>query len=234
MAIAGSAGARRIAAVRREGQPHPRAPVHDKVYQAIQEGLIGGRFVPGRSVTLRGLAEILGVSPMPVRAAVARLVAEGALAMTPTRRVSVPAMTPGRFDELVRARILLESEAAVRAMPDIDAGRLAALEAHDLRLEACLAADDASGYMEANHAFHFGIYEASPSLVLVPLIAGLWLQFGPFMRLVYERLDMTTLVDQHERALEAIRRRDAAGLRAAIEADIRDGMRIIGTAALNP
>src|SRR4051794_6599884 len=129
MAMAGSAGARRIAAVRREGQPHPRAPVHDKVYQAIQEGLIGGRFVPGRSVTLRGLAEILGVSPMPVRAAVARLVAEGALAMTPTRRVSVPAMTPGRFDELVRARILLESEAAVRAMPDIDAGRLAALEA---------------------------------------------------------------------------------------------------------
>ena len=72
-----------------------KAPVHDQVYAAIRNGLVDGSFVPGRSVTLRGLAAMLGVSPMPVRAAVTRLVAEGALALTPTRRVCVPAMTPG-------------------------------------------------------------------------------------------------------------------------------------------
>lgn len=208
------------------------APVHDRVYQSIRDGLIGGQFVPGRSVTLRGLAELLEVSPMPVRAAVTRLVAEGALAMTPTRRVSVPAMTAARFDELVRARMLLEGEAAERALPSIDADRLAAIRRHDRRLEDCLAGRDAGGYMEANHAFHFTIYSATPSSVLVPLIETLWLQFGPFMRIVYERLDMTTLVDQHERAIRAILRRDATELRAAIEADIGDGMRIIGAAAL--
>jgi DNA-binding GntR family transcriptional regulator len=209
-----------------------RAPVHDQVYEAIRAGLIDGRFVPGRSVTLRGLAGMLGVSPMPVRAAVTRLVAEGALALTPTRRVCVPAMTAARFDELVRARILLEGEAAERACLSIDAAALARIAAHDARLEACLAADDASGYMSANHAFHFAIYGAAPSSVLVPLIETLWLQFGPFMRLVYEQLDMTTLVDQHERAIRAIERGDAAELRAAIEADIADGMSFIGRAAL--
>jgi DNA-binding GntR family transcriptional regulator len=212
--------------------PQGRSRIHDKVYAAIQDGLIGGRFVPGKSVTLRGLAEMLGVSPMPVRAAVARLVAEGALAMTPTHRVSVPEMSPGRFDELVRVRILLEGEAAERALPAIDAARLDAIRGHDRRLEACLAADDASGYMAANHAFHFSIYEATPSFVLVPLIDALWLQFGPFMRLVYERLDMTRLVDQHERAIRAIEAGDAAELRAAIVADIADGMRMIGLGAL--
>ena len=210
----------------------PRPPVHEEVYAAIRQGLVGGSFVPGRSVTLRGLAELLGVSPMPVRAAVTRLVAERALARTSTRRISVPTMTAERFDELVRTRILLEGEAAQRALPFIDGERLAAIRRHDKRLEACLAAEDVEGYMSANHAFHFAIYRAAPSSVLVPLIETLWLQFGPFMRLVYERLDMEAIVDQHERAIEAIAAGDALRLRAAIEADIGDGMSIIGKAAL--
>lgn len=209
-----------------------RATLHDRVYATIRDGLINGRFVPGKSVTLRGLASDLGVSPMPVRAAVTRLVAEGALAITPTRRVSVPRMSPERFDELMRVRILLEGEAAERALPAIDEERLALIRAHDERLEACLAGGDAGGYMAANHAFHFAIYDALPSSVLVPVIAGLWLQFGPFMRLVYDDLDMSTLVDQHERALDAIARRDAGALRRAIEADIGDGMSIIGRTGL--
>jgi DNA-binding GntR family transcriptional regulator len=206
--------------------------MHDKIYETLRAGLVGGRFVPGRAVTLRGLAEMLEVSPMPVRAAVTRLVAEGALALTATRRVSVPVMTPERFDELVRVRILLEGEAAERALPAIDANRLAQIRAHDARLERCLAQADAEGYMQANHAFHFAIYSAVPSTVLLPVIENLWLQFGPFMRLVYERLDMTCLVDQHGRAIQAIEQGQARELRAAIEADIGDGMRFIGQGAL--
>lgn len=209
-----------------------RTPMHDKIYQTLRAGLVGGRFVPGRAVTLRGLAEMLEVSPMPVRAAVTRLVAEGALALTATRRVSVPVMTPERFDELVRVRILLEGEAAERALPAIDANRLAHIRAHDARLERCLAQADAEGYMQANHAFHFAIYSAVPSTVLLPVIENLWLQFGPFMRLVYERLDMIGLVDQHGRAIQAIEQGQGRELRAAIEADIGDGMRFIGQGAL--
>jgi DNA-binding GntR family transcriptional regulator len=208
------------------------APVHDRVYQALREALIGGTFIPGRPVTLRGLADMLEVSPMPVRAAVARLVAEGALALTGTRRISVPVMTAARFDELVRVRILLEGEAAERALPAIDAERLADIRGHDGWLERCLELGDADGYMRANHAFHFAIYRAAPSTVLLPLIENLWLQFGPFMRLVYEGLDMTSLDDQHGRAIRAIERQDAAELRAAIEADIGDGMSLIGRTAL--
>ena len=215
-----------------EAAGSPRPPVHDQVYAAIRRGLVGGSFVPGRSVTLRGLADMLAVSPMPVRAAVTRLVAEGALALTPTRRISVPSMTAERFDELVRARSLLEGEAAERALPFIDAARLAEIRAHDTRLEACLAADDVEGYMQSNHAFHFAIYRSAPSTVLVPLIESLWLQFGPFMRLVYQQFDMNGVVDQHEMAIQAIENGDAPRLRAAIEADIGDGMSIIGKAAL--
>ncbi len=50
------------------------------------------------------------------------------------------------------------------------------------------------------------------------------------MRVVYGRVGTAKLVDQHEVALDAIERRDEAALRAAIAADIRDGMTIIAKA----
>jgi DNA-binding GntR family transcriptional regulator len=141
-------------------------------------------------------------------------------------------MTAERFDELVRVRTLLEGEAAERALPAIDMERLDDIKAYDSQLERCLAQGDAEGYMRANHAFHFAIYRAAPSTVLLPLIENLWLQFGPFMRLIYDGLDMTSLDDQHGRAIRAIEQRNASELRAAIEADIGDGMSIIGRTAL--
>lgn len=207
--------------------PHP-APMHDQVYEALRDALVTGRIVPGRAVTLRGLAATLGVSPMPVREALRRIAAEGGLVVQANRRVAVPDMTPERFDELVRARSLLEPEAAARALPHIDAARLKRIVAADDRIERCLETGDVEGYMASNHAFHFEIYRAAPSTVLVPLIESLWLRFGPFMRRVYGRFGTAILIDQHERAVAAIRAGDETALREAIRADILDGMNEIG------
>ena len=51
------------------------------MYEAIRQALITGRIAPGKGVSLRSLAAELSVSPMPVRDAVRRLVAERALAI---------------------------------------------------------------------------------------------------------------------------------------------------------
>lgn len=209
------------------------SPKHDQVYDALRAALVTGRIVPGRAVTLRGLAATLGVSPMPVREAIRRLAAEGGLVVRANRRVSVPDMTPDRFDELVRARSLLEPEAAARALPHIDAARLRRIEAADLEIEKALTTGDVDGYMASNHRFHFEIYRAAESSVLVPLIESLWLRFGPFMRRVYGRVGTAILVDQHERAIAAIKAGDEAALRDAIRADILDGMNEIGACGLD-
>lgn len=209
------------------------SPKHDQVYDALRAALVTGRIVPGRAVTLRGLATSLGVSPMPVREAIRRLAAEGGLVVRANRRVSVPDMTPDRFDELVRARSLLEPEAAARALPHIDEARLRRIEAADLAIEDALATGDVDGYMAANHRFHFEIYRAADSSVLVPLIESLWLRFGPFMRRVYGRFGTAILVDQHELAVAAIRAGNETALRDAIRADILDGMNEIGACGLD-
>jgi DNA-binding GntR family transcriptional regulator len=87
---------------------------------------------------------------------------------------------------------------------------------------------DVIGYMEGNFAFHSTLYRASERTTLNALIETLWLQFGPFMRVVYGRYGTANLVDQHRRALDAIAARDAGELRDAIASDIADGMGLIG------
>lgn len=214
----------------RPAQP-VEAPAHERVYRELRERILYGGFQPGRPVTLRGLAESLGVSPMPVREAVRRLIALGALDLHDNRRVSVPAMTARKFDEIVFARLALEPELAVRAMPRIGESELGVIVAIDDAIEVAMQNGDPEGYMRSNHAFHSAIYNLAASETLGPLVDSVWLQFGPFMRTVYGRVGTSSLEDQHQRAIAALRAGDADGLRTAIAEDIMQGMRFIGETA---
>ncbi|ASP36092.1 GntR family transcriptional regulator [Labrenzia sp. VG12] len=210
-----------------------RGATREQVDSAVRSGLLTGRFIPGKAVTIRGLAAELGVSPMPVREVLQRLAAENALEVKPNGRVQVPDMTPSRFDEVLKARQLLEPELAELALPKLSKADAATLKAIDDDIDARLISGDAEAYMRLNHAFHFHIYRASRSEVLLPLIDSLWLQFAPFMRTVYGRVGTASLEDRHKEAIRAIEQSDAAGLRAAISADISDGMGLLGKEILS-
>ena len=190
--------------------------------------MITGKFLPGVGISTRGLALELGVSQMPVRDALSRLAAEGAVQIRSKRRIEIPLLNEARFKDLLACRLLLEPEAAVQALPHIDKARWEQIAKADLDLEAAIADGSVLDYMQSNHAFHFGIYRAAPRPTLVRLIETLWLQFGPYMRVVYERIGAMTSADQHHEALAAMKNGNAAALRAAIIADIHDGMDIIG------
>ncbi len=207
-----------------------RASVHDE----LRHRFVTGKVMPGAGLSTRSLALELGVSQMPVREALSRLAAEGAVEIRSKRRIVVPPMTAERFADLLRCRELLEPEAAALALPHIDAARLRRLKAADDALGAALESGDVQSYMERNFEFHFLIYRAVPRATITQLIETLWLQFGPYMRVVYGRFGTANLVDQHERALKAIRDHSAARLKRAILADIRDGMRLIGKNGLAP
>ncbi len=224
------------AAVRLDREPAggERELQHARVYRELRGAIVTGRFVPGRPVTLRGVAEELGVSPMPVREALRQLVAERALEMFDNRRVAVPAMSPARFAELCLARAMLEPELAALALPRVAKSDVDAMQALDAEIDRALTRGDSEAYMRHNHAFHFQLYRASGSGVLLPLVESLWLQVGPFLRMVVGRLGTGYVVDRHQAAVRAIRARDEVGLREAIRADILDGQDIIGREILTP
>ena len=203
--------------------------MQDRAYQALRHALIVGRLAPGKSISLRDTARQIDVGVMPARAAISRLCAESALVMQENRRVSIPKMTPDRFDELMQARLLLEPACAVRAIALVDETVLARMRSHDARMNASYESGDAELYMAANYAFHFELYRAGRSDVLTRLLESVWMQFGPFMRTVYGMVGTAHLADKHEMAMSALQRKDPTSLRVAIEADILDGMGLLGT-----
>ncbi len=201
--------------------------LHASIYDELRRRMITGKIMPGIGLSTRGLALEMGVSQMPVRDALSRLAAEGAVQIRSKRKIEVPAMTADRFQDLLSCRLLLEPEAAVQALPHISPALLKRLREIDATLDAAMESGDVIAYMECNFEFHFTIYRANKRPTLNRLIEPLWLQFGPFMRVVYGRYGTANLVDQHRKALDAIEKSDAEGLRKAIASDIADGMGLI-------
>jgi len=201
--------------------------VHQQVYEALCDSILAGQFVPGVSVTLRGIASQLGVSPMPVREAIRRLVAEHALQVLSNRRVCVTEMTQTRLQELYHARLSLEPELALRAWQNIRKSDIKSLKHIDDELNLSLRSGDIDAYVRCNRQFHFGIYERADSPVLCPLVRSLWLQFAPFTRIVFGRIGTEIIQDFHADALRALQADNKQAFRNAIESDIREGMDLL-------
>ncbi|HEY7900082.1 MAG TPA: GntR family transcriptional regulator [Caulobacteraceae bacterium] len=206
----------------------PEPLLHASVYEELRRRFITGKVVPGAALSTRGLALELGVSQMPVRDALSRLAADGAVSIRSKRRIEAPPMSEARFADLLSCRLLLEPRAAVLALPHIGPALVRQLNEIDAALDRAMEAGDVIAYMECNFAFHFSLYRANGRPTLNRLIETLWLQFGPYMRVVYGRFGTANLVDQHHLALAAIAAGDAKSLEAAIASDIADGMGLIG------
>ena len=218
----------RLAPARRRGGE----TMQEFAFRRLRHAIMTGRFPPGFAVTIRGLAALLGVSSMPVREAMRRLVAERALDLLDNRRVRVPAMDADRFETLIAARILLEQEAARRALPHVTPAILAELRRLDATTDEMFARQDVERTIEANFAFHHRLYTLAPSDALMPLIESIWLQIGPFMRAALQGAAAEHRHDRHADALDAIAAADPVALANAIEADVREGIHRLPPVAL--
>ncbi len=199
------------------------------VYHLLRTNLLCGKIAPGIPLTIRGLAEALNVSPMPVREALHRLTCEGAVEAKNNRRVIVPLMTAEKFNELCEMRILLEAHAAENALPYIREADITNLESIDSSIDEAVQRGDVEATSLLNQEFHRSLYSANPFQIVVPLIESVWLQLGPFSRIAISKLEKIYIVDRHMEAIDALKRHNSFGLRCAIEADIRDGIASIKT-----
>ncbi len=206
--------------------PVGRETVQDRVYSELRRALIGGLFEPGQVLTIRTLADALMTSTMPVREALGRLITEQALEALPNRTVRVPPITLDRLDDLLRARILIEGEAIRLAVPRMTAAELIAAEEimrewQELRLGGNPQTVDRE--VALNHAFHFVLYNACGSAILIPMIESLWLQSGPCTRaaiFAFSDAGRHDADSHHIAILNALKARDAAAAQAALCADI--------------
>jgi len=220
--LAGDCGMSRRSAL----SPVGRETLHDRVYAELRRSLIHGMFEAGDMLRIQDLAETLQTSTMPVREALGRLVSEQALEALPNRSVRVPLITRERLDDLARARRLIEGQVIALALPNLSGADFARLRQLTDECEAAFRADDldkAHHTSELNHAFHFYIYRAAGSAVLIPIIESLWLQSGPYVRAaanIHDEQRDIPATHFHWALIEALERRDAARSIKALTDDI--------------
>lgn len=196
-----------------------------KVYDSLRDALTAGRFTPGQKLSFRFIAGLLGVSLTPVREAIRRLVAEGALEMRPNRSVRVPLMTRAKILELRDIRIALEGLAVEKASAIATRDEAAGLRriAADI-LAARRRGDTAADRMKIRE-FHFALYAIARQPILLQMIEGLWLRTGPYLNLLYpEFIASPRGPERRLRIIGAVQSHDASTARRELEGDIGDAL----------
>lgn len=204
-----------------------RSTIQDGVYRQLRHALMTGRFDPGQTLTIASLSDSFGTSHMPVREALRRLAAENALEMAANGSARIPTTSRARLDDLCRARTAVESLATELAVPNIAARDIVQLETIIHEHETIARIDSVYAMIGKNQEFHFHLYAASQSEVLIQLIETLWLRFGPYMRLLTRHIEPLLKSDSsgtysvhHHEMMAALKARNVAAAHAAIVADI--------------
>ena len=201
------------------------ATAHERLYRSLRVQVMHGELPPGQALTLRGLGAAFGVSMTPAREAVRRLVAEGALTLSSSGRISTPELSNERIEELAAIRALLEPELAARALPRAHLALIERLQTINAANADAVAKHDAVGYIRTNLEFHRTLYLRAQAPAMLAMIETVWLQLGPTMRAVYGRLTRTEAPPHHRMIIAALKAGDEPSLRLALRTDVTQGLR---------
>ena len=191
-------------------------PLTDVVFERLRDAIVDGRLKPGQWLRQETLAQELGVSQMPVREALKRLVAEGLAQRIPYKGVKVVEFSPEDIVDICTVRLVLEGLAVRLATPLITDQDLERLKENLRELEGYTSQDQIARRRQLNDEFHLSICQASGRRYLIRLVETLWRWFPSVIlyegtlrqkELLPARMDQE--MREHRAILEALERRDA-------------------------
>lgn len=179
--------------------------------------------LPGESVSLKGLAELFGVSIQPVREAVWQLEAEGVLNVRPNRGIQISRLSAKDFKEISLMRLNLESlaldEACSRRTDKDIAGARKSLGIMKRKIKE----NDPKGYMRQNVIFHYELYQAADMPILLRTIDTLRLRVHPYIyQSVTTTRDIANTYQVHADILEGVIARDSLSAVQSLKEDLQE------------
>jgi DNA-binding GntR family transcriptional regulator len=187
----------------------------------LREGIRSGRLKPGERLLIKALEEQLKMSPTPIREALRQLQADRLVDMRPHHGVVVAEVSDTDTEEIIRLRATLEPLAVERAATRMTPETLVAIDNLHARIRAAVSAGRAATLSKLNAEWHWLIYDACESQLLLEFIRRLWDTFQwRTLWAVPGRSDES--VEQHEAILNALRaskprpREAAAAMRAHV------------------
>lgn len=213
MAVAGDAVASGVLA---------RSVLAEQVRERLLERILNGRYPPDARIIETQVARELGTSQAPVREALRGLQALGVVEITPFRGARVRRPTSRELLEAYAVRSALETLGARFAVSRLTDASVARLTAEVDEMQAAAAAGDAHRVAAADARFHGLIVELADNATLLKV----WGSLEPFLRtyitLVVPGADPQWSADLHVPVLDALRRRDADAVVAALEAHFEE------------
>ncbi len=207
---------------RAEGQAQVRK-ISNVIYAQLKTRILSLKYQPGTLLTERALAEDLEVSRTPVREAIQRLAQEGWLRINARRNIQVREVTISDFGEVFQARRMIEPAAIDLAF---SLGIAASLP---WKLDEAMAVMGASrgdlySFITADQAFHAVFFDALHNTRLSRMWKTLsedvvWLGI---LAMGHDERRYDTVTGEHERIVEAVRRRLRRGSREAMTAHLDD------------
>jgi DNA-binding GntR family transcriptional regulator len=151
--------------------------IEDTVHHMVAEAIIRGLYAPGERLAQDRIAETLGVSRIPVRAALRRLEAEGLVSFQPHRGATVRELSPKEVAEIYDLRILLETYALRLAASRITPEQLDHLEELAIRIDQTTDADE---WVRCRADFYSELYLVADCPLTVELILKLRADVGRY------------------------------------------------------
>ncbi len=184
----------------------------ERAYRRLRDSIVQGALPPGRKISERSLATLLGISAQPVREALRRLEQDGMVVTLPRRGTVVAEVGAAQLAELGRIRAALEGVAAALAAERIASADLAALGAILARMKAGTEARDTDALDAANEEFHALIHQATGNQFLIRSVGSLraYDHLGRHRAIGSTPRDLPKALREHQGIVAALRRRDPA------------------------
>ncbi|OZC55741.1 GntR family transcriptional regulator [Rhodococcus sp. RS1C4] len=185
------------------------------ILDELRRVILSGDAPPNTPIPLGDVAELFGVSRIPVRESLKTLIGEGLVDHRPNLGYTVAQLTSAELREMYIVREVLESAALATAVALADEqDRERAIEA-DRLLEESISADDPREYHRRSREFHMALTRPSRMKRLLHMLESAWNITEPIQPMVQVAgSDRASLHADHRSMLDAFLDRDAATLLA--------------------
>jgi len=194
--------------------PIPAAQARSIIESSLREAILDGRLPSGTAVRQQELADLFGVSRMPVREALRQLEAQSLLTVVQHKGAVVAPLITSNAVETYALRSVLEGFALRLSIPLLDDNDLAMAAQYIEQLEG------QTNYAEIarlNRLFHMSLYHKAPNAKLLDLIERELNEEERFLRFHLSSMGLGKLTQDDHRAM----------LAAAAAKDIDQAVRLL-------
>lgn len=197
------------------------------VVDALRTAILTGEILPGTRITEQKVRELVKVSSSPVREAFNQLEAEGLLTRTAHMGAKVTEMHAGDARELYLIQSLLQGTAVQIAAEKISDDDIREAERLNFEMKRlCGKKTDVKALRVLNYMLHMLLCGAGVYPWLTRLISSLWIRFpSQSLWLIPNRPAMS--VKQHERIIEAVKKRQAVRAGTLMRKHLESSMRVL-------